>query len=56
MDRKIAQRRITNAYIYIQQLLNDYHYDRVKGEELEVKLGYIRNQMDIILDDLEECN
>lgn len=55
MSIKIAQQRINSAREATAKLLADYHHGRIEGEDLEIQLGYIRNQCDIILDDLSEC-
>ncbi len=55
MRKEIAQKRIESARAAIADLLRDFHYEKIEGEDVEIRLGYIRNQLDIILDDLGEC-
>ncbi len=55
MKKPIVQRRIDSAKAAVVKLLEDFHYERVSGEDVEIQLGYVRNQLDIIIDDLEEC-
>lgn len=55
MSIKIAQRRIRSAHTMVKKILAAYHRDEIGGEDLEVQLGYIRNQLDIILDDISTC-
>lgn len=48
----MARQRISSARDVLIKLIDDHHHDRIHGEDLDIILGQVRNQLTIVLDSL----
>ncbi len=57
MTKALVQQRINSARHAVEALLKNVHDGKIEPNDIEteVVLGYIRNQLNIITDDLKEC-